>query len=145
MPPASTSAERVARRRAALGVQGLRAIRIRVLDTRTPGVAEECARQAAIVDAANHADPELMQFMNAASAATNRRPAANGRRHNRTDLGPYRVLTTHKAHVRENRSLSAEVWRPIRRAVPFSSRFRSLVMAQRGVFTTKGEPDEDCA
>ena len=29
-------------------------------------VAKECARQAAIVDAANRADPELMRFMDAA-------------------------------------------------------------------------------
>ena len=48
------------------------------------------------------------------------------------------ILTTHKAHVRENRSVSAEVWRSIRRAVPFSSRFRSLVMAQRGVSYDEG-------
>ena len=51
---------------------------------------------------------------------------------------PSRFLITHKAHVRENRSLSAEVCRPIRRAVPFSSRFCSLVMAQRGVFHDEG-------
>ena len=68
MPPASTSAQRVEKRRAALRAQGLRPIQIWVPDTRAPGFAEECARQAAIVDAANCADPELMQFMDAAAA-----------------------------------------------------------------------------
>ncbi len=33
-----------------------------------PGFAEECARQAAIVNEANLADPELMEFMDAAAA-----------------------------------------------------------------------------
>ena len=68
MPPASTSAQRVEKRRAALRAQGLRPTQIWVPDTRAPGFAEECARQAAIVDAANRADPELMQFMDAAAA-----------------------------------------------------------------------------
>ena len=68
MPPASTSAQRVEKRRAALRAQGLRPIQIWVPDTRAPGFVEECARQAAIVDAANRADPELMQFMDAAAA-----------------------------------------------------------------------------
>ena len=68
MPPASTSAQRVEKRRAALRAQGLRPIQIWVPDSRAPGFAEECARQAAIVDAANRADPELMQFMDAAAA-----------------------------------------------------------------------------
>lgn len=68
MAPASTSAQRVAKRRAALRSQGLRPIQIWVPDTRAPGFAEECARQAAIVEAANRADPELMEFMDAAAA-----------------------------------------------------------------------------
>ena len=68
MPPAATSAQRVAKRRAALRAQGLRPIQIRVPDTRAPGFAEECARQAAIVDAANRTDSELMRFMDAAAA-----------------------------------------------------------------------------
>ena len=68
MPPASTTAQRVEKRRAALRAQGLRPIQIWVPDTRAPGFAEECARQAAIVDAANRADPELMRFMDAAAA-----------------------------------------------------------------------------
>ena len=62
MAGASTSAQRVARRRAALRAQGLRPIQIWVPDTRAPGFAEECARQAAIADAANRTDPELSQF-----------------------------------------------------------------------------------
>ena len=68
MAPASTSAQRVEKRRAALRSQGLRPIQIWIPDTRAPGFAEECARQAAIVEAANRADPELMEFMDAAAA-----------------------------------------------------------------------------
>ncbi len=62
MATASTSAERVAKRRAALRAQGLRPVQIWVPDTRAPGFAEEYARQAAIADAANRADPELRQI-----------------------------------------------------------------------------------
>ena len=62
MPAPSTSAQRVAKRRAALRAQGLRPIQIWVPDTRAPGFAEECERQAAIADAANRADPELRRF-----------------------------------------------------------------------------------
>ena len=58
----ATSAQRVAKRRAALRAQGLRPIQIWVPDTRAPGFAEECARQAAIADAANRADPQLRQI-----------------------------------------------------------------------------------
>ena len=68
MPPVATSAQRVAKRRAALRAQGLRPVQIWVPDTRAPGFAEECARQAAIVDAVNRADGELMRFMDAAGA-----------------------------------------------------------------------------
>ena len=68
MPAASTSAQRVAKRRAALRAQGLRPIQIWVPDTRAPGFAEECARQAAIADTANRADPELSQLEEAAAA-----------------------------------------------------------------------------
>ena len=68
MPAASTSAQRVAKRRAALRAQGLRPIQIWVPDTRAPGFAEECARQAAIADAANRADPDLSQFEEGAAA-----------------------------------------------------------------------------
>ena len=68
MPAASTSAPRVAKRRAALGAQRLRPIRIRVPDTRAPGFAEECARQAALADIADRADPELGRLEEAAAA-----------------------------------------------------------------------------
>lgn len=67
MPAASTPAQRVAKRRAALRARGLRPIQIWVPDSRAPGFAEECARQAAIVDAANRADPELARFMDSAA------------------------------------------------------------------------------
>ena len=62
MAPPATSAQRVEKRRAALRAQGLRPIQIWVPDTRAPGFAEECARQAAIADAANRADPHLGEF-----------------------------------------------------------------------------------
>ena len=64
MPP---RAQNVEKRRAALRTQGLRPLQIWVPDTRAPGFAEECARQAAIVDEANRADPELMQLVDAAA------------------------------------------------------------------------------
>ncbi|MCY3754699.1 MAG: DUF3018 family protein [Alphaproteobacteria bacterium] len=68
MAPASAGAQRAEKRRAALRAQGRRPMQIRVPDTRAPGFAEECARQAAIVNAANLADPELRQFMDTAAA-----------------------------------------------------------------------------
>ena len=68
MPAASTSARRVAKRRAALRAQGLRPVQIWVPDTRAPGFAEEYARQAAIADAANRADPQLREIEEAAAA-----------------------------------------------------------------------------
>ena len=66
MAPPATTAQRVEKRRAALRAQGLRPIQIWVPDTRAPGFAEECARQAAIIDAANREDAELMDFADAA-------------------------------------------------------------------------------
>ena len=66
MAPPATTAQRVEKRRAALRAQGLRPIQIWVPDTRAPGFAEECARQASIVDAANREDAELMDFADAA-------------------------------------------------------------------------------
>ena len=66
MALSATTAQRVEKRRAALRAQGLRPIQIWVPDTRAPGFAEECARQAAIVDAANREDAELMDFADAA-------------------------------------------------------------------------------
>ena len=68
MAAPSTGAQRVAKRRAALRAQGLRPIQIWVPDTRAPGFADECARQAALADAANRADPELDRFEEAAAA-----------------------------------------------------------------------------
>ena len=68
MAAPSTGAQRVAKRRAALRAQGLRPIQIWVPDTRAPGFADECARQAAIADSANRADPELDRFEEAAAA-----------------------------------------------------------------------------
>ena len=68
MAPASSSAQRVEKRRAALRAQGLRPVQIWVPDTRAPGFAEECARQAAIVSEANRADHDLMEFTDAAAA-----------------------------------------------------------------------------
>ena len=68
MAPPATSAQRVEKRRAALRAQGLRPIQIWVPDTRAPSFAEECARQAAIADTANRADPQLSQFEEAAAA-----------------------------------------------------------------------------
>ena len=67
MPGTPTPAQRVAKRRAVLRAQGLRPIQNWVPDSRAPGCAEECARQAAVVDAANRADPGLAQFMDAAA------------------------------------------------------------------------------
>ena len=66
MAAPATTAQRVEKRRAALRAQGLRPIQIWVPDTRAPGFGEECARQAAIVDAANREDAELMDFADAA-------------------------------------------------------------------------------
>ena len=68
MAPPATSAQRVKKRRAALRAMGLRPVQIWVPDTRAAGFAEECARQAAIADAANRADPQLGQFEEAAAA-----------------------------------------------------------------------------
>ena len=66
MAAPATTAQRVEKRRTALRAQGLRPIQIWVPDTRAPGFAEECARQAAVVDAANREDAELMDFADAA-------------------------------------------------------------------------------
>jgi Tfp pilus assembly PilM family ATPase len=62
----ATNAERVEKRRTALRAAGLRPVQLWVPDTRRPGFAEECQRQARIVAAADAADPELIGFLNAA-------------------------------------------------------------------------------
>lgn len=58
--------ERVQRRREALRAAGLRPVQIWVPDTRRPGFAAECRRQAALVAAADRQDPDLSNFMDAA-------------------------------------------------------------------------------
>ena len=68
MAPPATPAQRVEKRRAALRAQGLRPVQIWVPDTRAAGFAEECARQAAVADAANRADPALSQLEEAVAA-----------------------------------------------------------------------------
>jgi hypothetical protein len=58
--------ERVQKRRMALRAAGLRPIQIWVPDTRRPGFAEECRRQAQAVAQADAADHDLQDFMDAA-------------------------------------------------------------------------------
>ena len=64
--PSRTVAERVQKHRASLRAQGLRPVQIWVPDTRAPGFADECARQASLAAAADRADPDLMSFLDAA-------------------------------------------------------------------------------
>ena len=59
-------AKRVQKHRDALRAQGLRPIQIWVPDTRAEGFAEECARQVARAAGADHADPEMVRFADAA-------------------------------------------------------------------------------
>ncbi|WP_429598651.1 antitoxin MazE family protein [Sphingomonas zeicaulis] len=58
--------DRVQKRRDALRAAGLRPIQIWVPDTRRPGFAEECRRQARAAAAADSADRELDGFLDAA-------------------------------------------------------------------------------
>lgn len=58
--------ERVQKRRAALRAAGLRPVQIWVPDTRRPGFAAECLRQATLVAEADRADTDLGNFMDAA-------------------------------------------------------------------------------
>jgi hypothetical protein len=58
--------ERVQKRRDALRAAGLRPVQIWVPDTRRPGFAAECCRQAALVAAADRGDADLSDFMDAA-------------------------------------------------------------------------------
>jgi len=58
--------ERVQKRRAALRAAGLRPVQIWVPDTRRPGFAAECRRQAVLVAQADRTDAELGNFMDAA-------------------------------------------------------------------------------
>ena len=65
--PTPTS-ERVQKRRDALRAAGLRPLQIWVPDTRRPGFAEECRRQARMAAIADAADRDLGDFMDAALA-----------------------------------------------------------------------------
>ncbi len=65
MPPVPVS-ERVRKRRAAMHAAGLRPIQIWVPDTRRPGFAEECRRQAQVVAQADMADRDMLDVLDAA-------------------------------------------------------------------------------
>jgi len=73
---ASSTVDRVRKRRAALRRGGLRPVQIWVHDTRRPGFAEECQRQSRLVAAADRVDPDLAAFMDAALAAVDREGGA---------------------------------------------------------------------
>lgn len=63
---AATISARVAKRRTALRLSGLRPVQIWVPDTRQPNFANECRRQSQLVSQADLANVELHQFMDAA-------------------------------------------------------------------------------
>lgn len=60
--------ERVQKHRKALRAAGLRPVQIWVPDTRHPGFAAECRRQAMLVAKADRRDADLSDFMDAALA-----------------------------------------------------------------------------
>ena len=60
--------QRVQKRRDALRAAGLRPVQIWVPDTRRPGFADECRRQAQMVAAADAADRDLDPFLTGALA-----------------------------------------------------------------------------
>lgn len=62
------STERVRKTRASLRAAGLRPVQLWVPDTRRPGFAEECRRQARAVAVADAADPDLSRFLDDALA-----------------------------------------------------------------------------
>jgi hypothetical protein len=66
IPVPATGSQRVQKRRDALRAAGLRPVQIWVPDTRRPGFAEECRRQARAVAAADEADHDLGAFIDAA-------------------------------------------------------------------------------
>lgn len=68
MPTSVT--HRVRKRRETLRAAGLRPVQIWVPDSRRPGFAAECARQAALVAQADRDDSELDGFLEAALAST---------------------------------------------------------------------------
>ncbi len=63
--PASVN-QRVKKHRDALRAAGLRPVQIWVPDTRAPGFEEEYRRQAALVGAADRANPEDIEYLEAA-------------------------------------------------------------------------------
>lgn len=60
--------ERVQKRRETMRAAGLRPVQIWVPDTRRPGFAAECRRQAALVAQADQLDADMSDFMDAAVA-----------------------------------------------------------------------------
>nr|WP_277924452.1 antitoxin MazE family protein [Sphingomonas sp. CROZ-RG-20F-R02-07] len=66
IPVPAPVTERVRKRRDVLRAAGLRPIQIWVPDTRRPGFADECRRQALVVAAADAADHDLDAFLDAA-------------------------------------------------------------------------------
>ena len=63
---ATPTADRVKKHRDALRAAGMRPVQIWVPDTRQPGFAAECARQASLMASADRQDPALAEFMDAA-------------------------------------------------------------------------------
>lgn len=63
---ATSTSERVQKRRDHLRAAGLRPVQIWVPDTRRSGFAEECRRQANVVAQADMHDSELADFLDAA-------------------------------------------------------------------------------
>ncbi|WP_410218248.1 antitoxin MazE family protein [Paracoccus sp. (in: a-proteobacteria)] len=62
----SLVSKRVQKRREALRAAGLRPVQIWVPDTRRPGFAAECRRQAALIAASDSGNTDLSDFMDAA-------------------------------------------------------------------------------
>ena len=65
---ATPISERVQKHREALRAAGLRPVQIWVPDTRRPGFAAECRRQAMLVAEADRRNADLSDFMDAALA-----------------------------------------------------------------------------
>ncbi len=63
---ATSTSERVQKRRDHLRAAGLRPVQIWVPDTRRPGFTDECRRQANVVAEADAHDRELSDFLDAA-------------------------------------------------------------------------------
>jgi hypothetical protein len=63
-----SNSEKQARYRARLRAQGLRPVQIWVPDTRAPGFAKECARQARAMAKADRNDPGLAAFLTEAAS-----------------------------------------------------------------------------